>query len=132
MNKKYSYMEFKIEYNTIVNKNKNIFYFQHYSQDIEEFNDWIEYHNINFEDYNKLCKEFKEICLEKKKTYIEHYFASLADIQHIDKSVVERYYYFYYREHKFMELMNDRNIKEILVILKGMEQIYYRHQRKNC
>ena len=124
-------MEFKLEYNKIVNKNRNIFYFQYYCNDVEEFKDWIKYYNISFPAFEKLNDEFKLICLDEKKKYIEDYFMKLGKIRIIDNIIVEKYYYFYYNEHKFIELINSDEMKEILIILKGMEQIYYRHQRKN-
>lgn len=124
-------MEFSLEYNKIVNKNKNIFYFINYCQDTQEFKDWLQYNNISFTSYDKLDKEFKKICLEEKRKYIEDYFSKLGKIEIIDRYVVEKYYCFYYNEHKFIELINDTEMNEILIILKGMEQIYYRHQRKN-
>ena len=59
-------MEFELQYNEIVLRNKNFFYFIHYCQESREFEIWLEDNEINFEQYNQLDEHFKEIYNNKK------------------------------------------------------------------
>lgn len=53
--------DFDLEYNSIANRNKHIFYFQYYHSDTEEFRDWIQYNFITPCDFKLLCDEYKKI-----------------------------------------------------------------------
>ena len=46
-------MEFEIDYNNVVVKDKSIFYFKYYCNDESEFEEWLKYNNIM-----KVFKEF--------------------------------------------------------------------------
>ena len=60
---------FELEYDRIVNKNKNIFYFKYYCSDIQEFKDWIHHNIIHPNDFQELKEEYKEtyvvFCINK-------------------------------------------------------------------
>lgn len=64
-------MEFVLQYNSIVLKNKNFFYINNYCTDVKEFSEWLQYHSLTINEYEELSnEEFKNFYLEQKKQQI--------------------------------------------------------------
>lgn len=59
--------EFELKYNEITNRKRNIFYFQYYCNDIEEFKDWLTYNELTTKDFTLLNKDFQSF-------YIQHIY----------------------------------------------------------
>ena len=121
--------EFVIEYNAITNKNKNIFYFKHYSTGITEFSDWIKYNNICIEDFQELNEEFKNIYLKKKRRDIIKEFVKCSANKTNNK--LYKMHTLYYNEHMYMEIIDDEFIQEIFSFVSLMKDIYNKYKNKN-
>jgi hypothetical protein len=122
--------DFVIEYNSITNRNKNIFYFKHYTEDIDEFKDWIHYNNICVDDFQDLCESFRNIYLDKKRKDIIERFIKCNSSDNGNNKLY-KLYLLYHDEYEFMQMMNDEIIIEIYNYVNLMKDIYNRFKRKN-
>ena len=116
-------MEFEIQYNNIVNKNKNLFYFENYCVDYKEFKDWLKYnHNtVSIKEFENLDEQKRSIYLEIKRDYItsnfkiyriEHHNIGQKKYDDITKSQLRKYllaemYKFYLDNKYYVELTKD-------------------------
>ena len=127
-------MEFELEYNTITNKNKNLFYFNNYCTDYKEFRDWLEYNEITIEEFKTLNEYVQDEYLKYKANHIidsvEQCLKANRNCFQDKLNIMENYYNIchtnlYYIEFIsnmdtpissiFSEFINDMNeIKEIL------------------
>ena len=70
-------MEFVIEYDNVVVKNRNLFYFQNYCNNIEEFKEWVKYNDVPISKLEELDKEFRTIFLEEKKKRLLYDYSNI-------------------------------------------------------
>ena len=122
--------DFILEYNSITNRNRNIFYFQHYANDINEFSDWIQYNNICVEDFQQLSETFKIVYLEKKRKDIIARFIKCNSTDNSNNKLY-KLYLFYHDEHIYMQMIDDDEIREIFNYVNLMRDIYNRFKRRN-
>lgn len=113
-------LTFEIEYDAVVNKNKNFFYFIHYCQDIQEFKKWLEDNDITLYQYNQLNDEMKEIYCQKKmddiiqvmiiyKNDLNNIKRLPREIQNIQRKIILRDIYDYFLDNKyFINYLKDR------------------------
>ena len=70
-------MDFILQYNSIVNKNKNLFYFNNYCNDMQEFMDWLSYNDVSISEFEELNEELKNVYLTRKGEYIMSGFRTI-------------------------------------------------------
>ena len=114
-------LTFEIQYDAVVNKNKNLFYFINYCQDIQEFKNWLEYNDITLYQYNQLNDEMKELYCQKKihniievmviyQNDIKNIKRLPRDIQNIQRKIILRDIYDYFLDNKyFINHLKDRS-----------------------
>lgn len=61
---------FELEYNSVVNKNKNLFYFNNYCTDYKEFKEWLNHNDISIEEFESLNDNIQDIYLLHKANHI--------------------------------------------------------------
>ena len=113
-------MEFVIEYNNVVARNRNLFYFKNYCDDIEEFKEWVKYNDIPISKLEELDKELRIIFLEEKKKYLLYSYSNVQNMinAHNDKN--------YDDEH----MINTQKYEDDDNKLKSINDIYWESLRK--
>ena len=110
-------MEFELEYDSVVNKNKSLFYFQHYSSDTTEFTNWIQYNTISVEDYKTLCKELQDVYMEHENNIIVEKFKYIQNVFKGNSMSVNKKFrllYELYVDHEFfINNSSDNNVGKI-------------------
>ena len=105
-------MEFNLEYNAIVLKNKNLFYFSNYCIDLNEFRDWLDINQITIEQYEGLNTDLKNVYLNKKNNELIKEFNNIRKIMtdlvdnNDDDTLFERinnilYFFTFYKENEY-------------------------------
>lgn len=103
-------MEFELEYNAVVNKNKNLFYFKNYCLDHKEFRDWLKHNDISVDDFESLNEDLSKIYLRNKyrglMSFIKKNESILNDLDdfddnNIDSLITLREIYFHYYENRY-------------------------------
>ena len=123
--------EFELKYNEITNRKRNVFYFQYYCYNPDEFRDWLIYNELSLKDFKLLNNEFQNI-------YIEHiykimlnflttsfYKCSVLEEKQIQKCIDEiqilmnkfSYYTCFFDKTKKINIIN--KIKQFLLIYPG-------------
>lgn len=118
-------MEFELEYESNVIKNRNLFYFNNYCNNYFEFEEWLKHNEICMIEFEDLNQELKEIYINKIENYIVETFKTFQnDIVNIGrKERIERFkiiYYdiwlkYYYIINNYLKSNNMKTIKEWII-----------------
>ena len=116
--------DFSIDYESVVNKKRNIFYFKYYCNNIEEFKDWIQYNKITRNDFYELDKSFQNIYLLYITEYIIHEFnfyrqfiVCITDTNDLLK-ILSVFYYLYEEFNYLFDMIQDINDEIKFITLK--------------
>ena len=119
--------DFNINYNSVVNKNRNIFYFKYYCNEEEEFKDWIKYNKITRNDFYELDKSFQNIYLLYVAEYIinefnfyRQFISSITDYNDLLK-IVSVFCYLHEEFNYLFDMMENIN-DEIKLIIEKFKQ----------
>lgn len=125
---------FEIEYDTVVNKNKNIFYFINYCINPQEFKDWLIHNDITQKDFYDLSSNFQTIYIRHTRNKIVsefNFYKSVISNIYDDNDILKIFMIFYgiyenynYLFHEFKQM--DEEIKTIVINftenIKDMEE----------
>ena len=79
-------MEFQIDYERHVIKNRNLFYFNYYCHNYTEFEEWLEHNNICMAEFEDLIPDLQKIYIQKIEKHIIDTFKTFkVDIMYIDE-----------------------------------------------
>ena len=104
---------FDLQYNDIVNKDKNLFYFENYCLDTNEFKEWLKHNKLNYFEYEDLSESLKSVYLEYKAEYIENLFDRYTNLYNKNKNIIylRRLYDMYLCEKSFIKILKQDNGK---------------------